>query len=72
MLTLINEMGDKAPKSVKKYYGKIVPLAYQQGFLSIKGYIKKTAMELRGLRNQHQENLIIKREWQFGHINLLL
>ena len=41
MLTLIDEMGEKAPKSVKKYYGKIVPLAYQQGFLSIKGYVKK-------------------------------
>ena len=25
----------------RKYYGKIVPLAYQQGFLSIKGYVKK-------------------------------
>ena len=34
----IDEMGEKAPKSVKKYYGKIVPLAYHQGFLSIKIY----------------------------------
>ena len=50
MLTLIDEMGEKAPKSVKKYYGKIVPLAYQQGFLSIKGYVKKIAMEIRGLK----------------------
>jgi len=50
MLSLIDEMGEKAPKSVKKYYGKIVPLAYQQGFLSIKGYIKKIAMEFRGLK----------------------
>ena len=41
---------EKAPKSVKKYYGKIVPLAYQQGFLSVKGYIKKIAMEFRGLK----------------------
>ncbi|GIR59393.1 MAG: hypothetical protein CM15mP65_19740 [Crocinitomicaceae bacterium] len=41
MLTLIDEMGEKAPRSVRKYYGKIVPLAYQQGFLSIKGYLKK-------------------------------
>ena len=31
MLELIAEMGEKAPKSVKKYYGRIVPLAYQQG-----------------------------------------
>ena len=50
MLSLIDEMGEKAPKSVKKYYRKIVPLAYQQGFLSIKGYIKKIAMEFRGLK----------------------
>ena len=50
MLSLIDEMGEKAPKSVKKYYGKIVPLAYHQGFLSIKGYIKKIAMEFRGLK----------------------
>lgn len=50
MLNLIEEMGDKAPKSVKKYYGKIAPLAYQQGFLSIKGYVKKLAMELRGIK----------------------
>ena len=50
MLALIDEMGEKAPKSVKKYYGKIVPLAYQQGFLSVKGYIKKIAMEFRGLK----------------------
>ena len=50
MLALIDEMGEKAPKSVKKYYGKIVPLAYQQGLLSIKGYVKKIAMEFRGLK----------------------
>ena len=50
MLSLIDEMGEKAPKSVKKYYGKIVPIAYHQGFLSIKGYIKKIAMEFRGLK----------------------
>ena len=50
MLSIIDEMGEKAPKSVKKYYGKIVPLAYQQGLLSIKGYIKKIAMEFRGLK----------------------
>ena len=43
-------MGEKAPKSVKKYYGKIVPLAYRQGFLSIRGYLKKIAMEIRGIK----------------------
>ncbi len=48
MLCLIDEMGEKAPKSVRKYYEKIVPLAYNQGFMSIKGYLKKIAMEVRG------------------------
>ena len=66
MLTLINEMGDKAPKSVKKYYGKIVPSAYQQGFLSIKGYIKKTAMELRGIKKPTPREPYNKRNGSLG------
>ena len=45
MLDLIEEMGEKAPKSAKTYYKKIVPLAYNQGFLSIRGYVKKIIME---------------------------
>ena len=50
MLELIAEMGEKAPKSVKKYYGRIVPLAYQQGLFSTRGYLKKIAMEIRGIK----------------------
>ena len=50
MLELFNEMGDKAPKSAIKYYGKIVPLAYEQGPFSIKGYLKKIIIEIRGLK----------------------
>ncbi|MAW84171.1 MAG: nitroreductase family protein [Crocinitomicaceae bacterium] len=50
MLKKINEMGEKAPRSAIKYYDKIVPLAYRQGFLSIRGYLKKIAMELRGIK----------------------
>ena len=50
MLKKINEMGEKAPHSAIKYYAKIVPLAYHQGFLSLRGYLKKIAMELRGLK----------------------
>ena len=50
MLKLIDEMGEKAPKSVKKYYSVIVPLAYKQGLFSIRGYVKKLAMELRGIK----------------------
>ena len=50
MLELIDEMGEKAPISVKKYYGRIVPLAYNQGIFSLRGYIKKIAMEIRGIK----------------------
>ena len=50
MLELFKEMGDKAPKSAIKYYTKIVPLAYKQGFFSIRGYIKKLVLEIRGLK----------------------
>jgi nitroreductase len=50
MLKKIDEMGEKAPSSARKYYSKIVPLAYQQGIFSIKGYLKKLAMELRGIK----------------------
>tara|TARA_B100001093_G_scaffold504984_1_gene561577 strand:- start:502 stop:1278 length:777 start_codon:yes stop_codon:yes gene_type:complete len=50
MLKLFDEMGDKAPKSAIKYYAKIVPLAYEQGLLSIRGYLKKIAMEIRGFK----------------------
>ena len=45
-----DEIGEKETRTLRKYYGKIVTLAYQQGFLSIKGYLKKIAMELRGLK----------------------
>lgn len=50
MLKIFDEMGDKAPKSAIKYYAKIVPLAYEQGFLSLRGYIKKIAMIIRGIK----------------------
>ena len=50
MLELFNEMGEKTPKSASTYYKKIVPLAYNQGIFSIRGYIKKIVMEIRGLK----------------------
>ena len=54
MLEKIDAMGDKAPKSARKYYSKIVPLAYRQGF-SIRGYLKKLAIEIRELKESlHQ------------------
>ena len=50
MLKLLNEMGEKAPKAAIKYYSKIVPLAYNQGVFSIRGYIKKLIIEIIGLK----------------------
>lgn len=50
MLEKIDAMGDKAPKSARKYYSKIVPLAYKQGVFSIRGYLKKLAIEIRGIK----------------------
>ena len=50
MLEKIDAMGDKAPKSARKYYLKIVPLAYNQGIFSIRGYLKKLAIEIRGIK----------------------
>ena len=44
MLQMIEQMGEKAPKSAVTYYSKIVPLAYNQGFLSVRGLIKKLVM----------------------------
>lgn len=50
MLQMIEQMGEKAPKSAVTYYSKIVPLAYNQGFLSVRGLIKKLVMEIRGIK----------------------
>jgi len=37
----ILESKDDSPEAVVNYYKKIVPLAYDQGFLGIKGFLKK-------------------------------
>jgi len=50
MLELFDEMGEKAPKSAIKYYSKIVPLAYKQGIFSLRGFLKKIAIEIRGIK----------------------
>ena len=36
----ILESNDDSPEAVVNYYKKIVPLAYDQGFLGIKGFLK--------------------------------
>ena len=40
----ILESKDDSPEAVVNYYKKIVPLAYDQGFLGIKGFFKKIAI----------------------------
>jgi len=40
MLDLLKNKEKEAPKAVLNYYQKIVPLAYNQGFLGIRGFIK--------------------------------
>ena len=40
----ILESKDDSPEPVVNYYKKIVPLAYDQGFLGIKGFLKKIAI----------------------------
>ena len=40
----ILESKDDSPEAVVNYYKKIVPLAYDQGFLGIKGFLKKIAI----------------------------
>ena len=39
----ILESKDDSPEAVVNYYKKIVPLAYDQGFLGIKGFLKKNS-----------------------------
>lgn len=43
------ETGQRVPQGAWTYYRKIVPLAYNQGFLGILGYIKKIIIFFRGL-----------------------
>ncbi len=43
MLELLSSKNN-APEAVINYYKKIVPLAYDQGFLGIKGFLKKIAI----------------------------
>lgn len=45
---LVNK-NNELPKSVTTYYNKIVPLAYGQGFMGIKGLIKRVSIFFLGL-----------------------
>jgi len=49
--TMLDMFKDKElPKAVESYYTKIVPLAYNQGFLGLFGLIKKISTFLIGLK----------------------
>ena len=47
MLKVLEDNG--APAGARAYYEKIVPLAYDQGVLGIKGFVKKVIVAVRGL-----------------------
>tara|TARA_R110000868_G_scaffold204946_3_gene453142 strand:- start:8014 stop:8796 length:783 start_codon:yes stop_codon:yes gene_type:complete len=49
MLSEFDKQGDKVPKIARTYYEKIVPLFYGQGFLGIKGLLKRVMFFCRGL-----------------------
>jgi nitroreductase len=48
--TFANQNEIKVPKSAISYYDKLVPLAYNQGFLGIFGRIKSLILFFRGLK----------------------
>ncbi|MGK5088483.1 nitroreductase family protein [Bdellovibrionota bacterium FG-2] len=41
--------GQTIPESVRSYYGKLVPLAYSQGYLGLWGALKSLIVKIRGL-----------------------
>ncbi len=49
MLAEFDKQGDKVPAIARNYYEKIVPLFYGQGFLGIKGILKRVMFFCRGL-----------------------
>lgn len=48
MLALFNRQGSKVPGSAKKYYGKLVPFVYNQGFLNLFGCLKRGLYFIKG------------------------
>ena len=52
----ILESNDDSPEAVVNYYKKIVPLAYDQGFLGIKGFFKKIAIFFSLFQNLFPES----------------
>lgn len=44
-----NQTEVKVPKAAIKYYDKLVPLVYNQGFLGLFGFIKKIYVNVKGL-----------------------
>lgn len=50
MLGILKNQKPPAPKAALDYYGKLVPLAYNQGPLGVLGPLKKAAVSLAGLK----------------------
>jgi nitroreductase len=48
MINVLTE--SEAPRGALSYYRKIVPLAYDQGFLNVKGFLKKLAILFIGFK----------------------
>lgn len=49
MLALFNREGSSVPGAAKKYYGKLVPFVYNQGFLNLFGCLKRVLYAIKGL-----------------------
>lgn len=50
MIDSYSEKNKELPKAVSTYYKKVVPLAYNQGFLGLLGFLKRFAVFFIGLR----------------------
>lgn len=49
MLEALRNQDTEAPKSAIQYYSKITPLAYNQGFLGLLGWVKRLAFSIIGI-----------------------
>lgn len=51
MLKAFNNQSEiKVPKAAIKYYDKLVPLVYNQGFLGLFGFIKRIYLSVKGIK----------------------
>jgi nitroreductase len=60
--TFANQKDIKVPKSAISYYDKLVPLAYNQGFLGIFGRIKSCILFFRGIKKPTPRGPVSKQD----------